>query len=157
VEFRNRLLWVHTESLQVWLALLVEAAEELEATDEPWFATLIKSWRVQATVADLGCALEDGWSNEELGVVVQLAKATRERLAEPETVAHVLTPGWSVLDGEPVAAGVGSLRLVERITQVADAFVLLLQGALPPDPPGAWWFVGGRAETWDTIRERATE
>jgi hypothetical protein len=56
-----------------------------------------------------------------------------------------------VLDGIPVADGVGAIRPVERVDEVAAAVVLLLDERLPPDPPDAWWFVGTADVDWRHI------
>ena len=154
IYFRGRDLWVHTEGLQVWLALLIEAGSLLEARDEPWFQDLIKNWRVQATVADLGCTLEDSWTDEQLGVIVGLARRTRRELEDPGVESQLLRPEWSVLDDLPVAGGVGPLHLHDRINEVADAFIRLLEGALPPDPHEGWWGVGWGRGQWVTIPRR---
>jgi hypothetical protein len=51
---------------------------------------------------------------------------------------------WRVLDDIPVATG--SLRWdplpVAALLDVVDGFASLLDGTTPPDPPGAWWFLG---------------
>lgn len=145
---------MHTEGLQAWLALLIEMASEVEARNEEWFKGLLQQWRVQATVPDLGCTLDDGWSREHLSVVVELARRTRERLREPSTEAHMLDPTWSVLDELPVAGGVGSHNLMLRVNEVAKAFIDLLDGSLAEAPDGTWWAVGWGQGDRDTIRKR---
>jgi hypothetical protein len=108
----------------VWLGLLVEGAADLDAWDEPWFREVVGYWRVQATVADLGCTLDDSWSDEQLLTVMDLARRMR-------------------------GAGVSDM-----VDEVADAFVRLLDGSLPPDPAGAWWLAGAGLGTWGQIPTR---
>jgi hypothetical protein len=147
IDYRGRTLWVHTEGLQVWLALLVEAGSELEARHEPWFRELLEHWKVEATVADLGCTLDDAWSVEQEGVVAGLARHVQRHL-EPGIEPR---PGWSVLDGHPVAWGVGERNLLLRMAEVADGFIHLIDGTLPPDPLGGWWGVGWGRDRWEVI------
>lgn len=138
------------------MALMVEAAEKLEARDERWFQGLVQQhWRVQASVPDLGCTLDDSWSPEQLSLIKDLIESVRRELREPDAIGRVLAPGWSVLDGLPVAGGVGPLRVIERVDEVADAMIQLLDERLPPNPPGSWWFVGLAEPEWRRIKMRS--
>ena len=156
IGFRGRWLWAHREGLQVLLALMVEAAAgRATSDDEPWFAAIVQQWQVQASVADLGCTLDDSWSPEQLALVRDLIEGVRGELRAPDAAGRVLRPGWSVLDDLPVAGGVGTERVIERVDEVADALLQLLDGRLPPNPPGAWWFVGTAEPEWRHIEMRS--
>jgi hypothetical protein len=154
IEFRGRRLWAHTEGLQVLLALMVEAAEKLDANDERWFQELVAQWRVEASVAVFGRALDDSWSPEQLTLIKDVIGSVRRELREPDAVHRVLRPGWSVLDDLPVADGVSPLRVIERVDEVADAMIQLLDQRLPPNPPGSWWFVGLGEGVWQHVKVR---
>jgi hypothetical protein len=94
--FRDRLLWARTETLQVWLGLLVEVSDGVAGTGEEWFTKLLSDWRVQSFVADVGCTLEDNWNDDELAVVREVVCEARMIVQSGHLPDHLYAPDWSL-------------------------------------------------------------
>jgi hypothetical protein len=94
---------VTTEGLQDWLSHLVSEADSVEARDEGWFAEIARVWTIQAKVRDLGAALGDGWTSQQVEILIDLARTARSTLTEV------------------------------RVIQIADGWPGLLSDDLPPD------------------------
>jgi hypothetical protein len=124
--YHDRTIWATTEGLQHWLCHLVSESESAEGRNEQWFAELVEHWAIQAQVRDLGATLEDGWTSQQVEILIELAKSARRTLRD------------------------------ERVIQIADGWLGLLSNDLPPDPPSAWWFLGADPEGWQRIERRTT-
>ena len=154
LRFRGRRLSAQTAPLQAWLGLLVEAAESLEAADEPWIAALVNPtngrWRVQACVSDFGMTIEEAWTSEQLAIVVRLSENVRVKIDSRSVRAKLADPEWSILDGLVVADGWdrSGPTFPSQVVSVADGVIALLKGDLRPDPPGGNWMVGAGDGTW---------
>jgi hypothetical protein len=152
--FRDRLLWARTETLMVWLGHLVETSGEVAGTDEAWFGDLLRDWREQSFIGDVGCTMEDSWTDDQLAQVVELAKRGRGLLHTEPPPSYLRSPDWSVHNHDRVAGGGRPEPLIELLDQLADAFTLLLEGRLPPDPNDGAWVVGFRPGEWSAIYRR---
>jgi hypothetical protein len=118
IGFRGRRLWAHTEGLQVLSALMVEAAGHLEARDERWLQALVEQWRVQASVRDLGCALDDSWSSSQVSLIKDMIDSVRRELREPMQPAGFcalagpfsMTSRWPAVSASGASSS-GSMKL----------------------------------------------
>jgi hypothetical protein len=75
-----------------------------------------------------------------------IATAAREEALARGSLSEDQLRRWLIVDDLPVAGAVsrtGAEVEVERVLEVADAFLALLDGTLPKDPPNGAWFVGG--------------
>lgn len=127
ISFRGRMLWVTTEGLQQWLRLLVDESENVEGRDEDWFSDLRRDWSIQAEVDDLGATLSDAWSNQQVAVLLEMARAAQTAVSD------------------------------DRVMQISDGWIQLLSGDLPPDPPSAWWFLGAANDGWRQMAKRTSD
>lgn len=142
LEYRDRGVWATSTETAVLLATMVRAVEE--SGGGAWWEPTLEHWRVQACVRDLGITLDAAWSDEEVRqVIVLVGEASSWLRAEGSLGAPALN-GWIVTDGmHPDAGRTFTEPLpVAGVVEVADAVTELLQGTLPPDPEGGWWFVG---------------
>lgn len=136
--FRGRVVWTTTNSLHAWLRVLVEEADRSGLSQEAWFAQLTECWRVQSQISDVGCTLDDQWTDDQVAHVVSVATAARQNLPTGTTLMSKNTDA-------------------QQVDQLADAFVRLVSGTLPTDPPGGLWFVGRGTEEWDRLPVRKPE
>jgi hypothetical protein len=144
VQFRGRSLWAFDVSLSILLAELIDIAEALSPQQRPpWLPGALPTLRVHAVVgADLqfnpDLDLEDGQLDELISLIAQ---ATR-RLRQQRTVTAAEAAEWRVLDNRPVLWRSADAVDTAPIAELGEAIIQLLQGTLPPSPPGTWWYFG---------------
>ena len=141
VRVRERMFWCRPDALAVWVAHVVEEIRaRREAPD--WLQTLGQDWGIAAGFPDFGLHWDPD-DDESLAVVTRLCQhaCARARAAGDLTAERLRS--WHILDGISVADGTGGRPVeADRVLEVAGAFSALLDGTLPPDPPGAAWFFG---------------
>lgn len=142
LEYRDRGVWATSTETAVLLATMVRVVEKSDGG--AWWAPTLENWRVQACVRDLGITLDSSWSDDEVERVTEvISKASAWLIAKGSLEASELN-NWIVIDGmHPDAGGTFIQPLPSApVVEVADALAELLEGTLPPDPEGGWWFVG---------------
>lgn len=139
----ERGFWALDDAFAVWLAYLVEQID-LEAGNDPWLAELAADWRV-ATVVTLYGADVGKPTPEQSRRLLAVAVAARQRAVDTGDIPVERLRQWILLDGHAVSDGfsrTGDRIEAGRVLEVADGFIALLDGSLPPDPPAGTWFLG---------------
>jgi hypothetical protein len=152
-KFRGRGFWTRDHILVLWYLLLYEQVEALESVPD-WLREAAETWRSEACFGGGGITLaqpDEGWSDEQLDVVLDLVEAALAglepggRFAGADLLRRVqrldsnASPIWWSNDEVPT----------EQVRQVGDGFLRLLDGTFPPDPPFASAFLGTpRGWTW---------
>jgi hypothetical protein len=144
VEIAGRGFWSLDDALGVWLAYLVEQADNHDRVQDGWLTGQVECWRVAAAITDYGCSLsieteqQREWISEfagaARGAAVAAGNITEQRLRE-----WMILPDVAVSDGfSRTEGGIG----VDRVLEVADGLIALVNGRFPADPPTGWWFLG---------------
>ncbi|MEV6563000.1 hypothetical protein AB0M22_45300 [Nocardia sp. NPDC051756] len=139
----DRGFWAVDDALDVWLAYLVEAVGDAGSA-EVWLSDLVDDWRRGSALADIGVAMRlpvavhrervRGIAERARGAARAGGDVSVERLRQ-----WVILGDSTVSDGfSRTPDGVG----VDRILEVADGFLGLLNGTLAADPPHGWWYLG---------------
>lgn len=153
VEIGERGFWAVDDALDVWLAYLVEEVGDV-GPGEGWLGELVDQWRRAAAIGDYGVTVRSpvAAQRERLRWI---AAGARRRVVEGGFVSVERLRQWVILADLTVSdgfsrtpGGVG----VERILEVADGFIGLLEGTLPADPPNGWWYLG--TGVGDSVIER---
>ncbi|CAM4482908.1 hypothetical protein NONI108955_33685 [Nocardia ninae] len=144
VEIDGRGFWAVDDALGVWLAYLVDQVGDESRADDPWLADVCDQWRRTAAISDFGTTI-DFDTRQQRDQVREFARAARDAAVAAGDVRTDQLCQWLILDDIAVSDGharrPGGVQL-NRILEVADGFIALLDGRLPPDPPSGWWFVG---------------
>jgi hypothetical protein len=147
VRYGERLFWALDDAFGAWFAYLVEEIDR--RPDDPWLAELARDWRVAAAVTDFGATVPE-CTTDQLGELLDIAAAARRRATAAGDITAEELGAWLIVDDLPVSDGFPRTEggvLLDRILEVADGFVALLGGTLPPDPPeGAWFFGTGNGD-----------
>ncbi|MEU7632918.1 hypothetical protein AB0C34_23515 [Nocardia sp. NPDC049220] len=144
VEIDGRGFWSLDDALGVWLAYLVEQADRHDRIEDGLLSEQVECWRVAAAITDCGCSvsIETEQQREWIGEFADAARRaavaagdiTEDRLRE-----WMIVPDMAVSDGfSRTRGGIG----VDRVLEVADGFIALVNGRFPADPPSGWWFLG---------------
>ncbi|WP_225725132.1 MULTISPECIES: hypothetical protein [unclassified Nocardia] len=144
VEIDGRGFWALDDALDVWLAYLVDQIGDRLHADDAWIADLRDQWVLVAAISDYGITI-DFDTQEHRDRIREFAEAARRVASEVGDVTVDRLRQWLILDD--IAVSDGHARRPEgvqlnRILEVADGFIALLDGRLPPDPPAGWWFLG---------------
>jgi hypothetical protein len=142
--YGDRGFWALDDACAVWLAYLVEEAIGNPTQDDPWCIEAREQWRVAAAITQLGAHVPQS-RPEQLGRLRATALAARDRAQARGDLPEQDLRSWIVVDDLPVSNGFsrrGAVIEVQRILEVADAFIALIDGTLPADPPAGAWFVG---------------
>ena len=127
----------------MFLKHLIDVAEEhcLEQ-EERWLTKTVQRWRIVACVNSYGLALGEEWSAPQIATFLGLAREACLRIGRRESFAATEMEAWSILEGGGVFARGASEVASGPIVELGEAMVALLEGKLPPAPPGAAWFYG---------------
>lgn len=144
VEIDGRGFWTVDDALDVWLAYLVEQLDRGDRAGDAWLAGLDDQWRHAAAIADYGTTIELD-TPEHRAWLREYAAAARRAAVEAGDITADRLRQWLILDDLAVSGGFsrrpGGVSL-NRILEVADGFIALLDNQLPADPPSGWWFLG---------------
>lgn len=155
VSFGDRKFWALSDAFGAWLAYLVEVADAHTTEPESWLGEQTGRWKVAASITDFGADITAGTA-DQIGLLRDYALEARELVITRGPLSREDLQGWIVVDDLAVNGGnvrIGDVLSVERILEVADAFIALVNGTLPPDPPGGTWFVG-TGDGYRTMSER---
>ena len=145
VTFAERGFWALDDALAVWLAYLVEEADRSDgAHDDPWCVRAREAWRVAAGIPQFGARIPRS-TPEQLDRLLSTAAAARRRAQASGDLSLEHLRAWVMVDDLVVSDGfsrTGAVVEVIRVIEVADAFIALVDGTLPADPPEGAWFVG---------------
>jgi hypothetical protein len=92
----------------------------------------------------VGVTIDEG-TIDQVSRLRTIASAARDRAAHAGSVSESQLREWIIVDDMPVHDGmsrIGHEVTIDRILDVADGFLELLDGTLPPDPPDSSWFLG---------------
>jgi len=140
----DRHFWTWDDSFGVWMAYL---AEEIDGLDPPPadLAALAEDLHVVSAAIDLGANFSDV-GEDSLPLLLQVAATARARAVDAGDISEEALRSWMAVDDLPVAGAFSRSRTgvveIERILDVADTTIALLDGTLPADPPEGSWFVG---------------
>lgn len=143
VRYRDRHFWALDDAFAVWLAYLVEELEAGEVRSDE-LAAAAEHWRVATFVTDFGADIPDA-PEPVMARLRASASRARDHAVTNGDVSTTTLAAWKLIDDQPVSGGfsrTGDHVEVTRILEVADAFIALLSGSLPPDPAHGAWFVG---------------
>ncbi|WP_433656035.1 hypothetical protein ACQPW1_33700 [Nocardia sp. CA-128927] len=143
VEIDDRGFWAVDDALDVWLAYLVEAAGDAGPA-EPWLSDLVEDWRRGSALADIGVTMRLPVAAHRERVRGIAERARRAALAGGNVPVERLRQ-WVILADSTVSDGFSRTPDgvgVDRILEVADGFIGLLDGRLAADPPHGWWYLG---------------
>ncbi|GAB4587059.1 hypothetical protein [Nocardia sp. IFM 10818] len=144
VEIDGRGFWAVDDALDVWLAYLVDQLGNEPHTNDPWLADLRDQWRRASALNDHSTTI-DFDTRQHREQIRACARAARDAAVAAGDVSVDRLRRWLILDDIPVSDGFArrpdGVQLT-RILEVADGFIALLDGRLPPDPPSGWWFFG---------------
>lgn len=142
VRYRDRHFWALDDALAVWLAYLVEEFDAMPADSE--LAAELEDWRIATFVTDYGANIPVVSESTQARLLEGFVDARSKAMLHGDVSTQTLE-AWKLVDDRPVSGGFsrsgGSVEL-PRIMEVADAFIALMKGSLPPDPVGGWWFLG---------------
>ncbi len=144
IRYGGRGFWALDDALAVWRAFLVEELDRHEDRAEPWVANLSAQWHRAAAISEFGAEIGSG-TPEQISRLRDRATQARSNARIRGSLSEDDLRGWIILDDLPVAGAfsrAGTVVEIERVLEVADAFLALLDGTLPPDPPGGAWFLG---------------
>ena len=150
----ERGFWALDDAFAVWLAYLVEEIDR-RIGDEPWLAKLAADWRV-ATVVTLYGADAGDLTPERSQRLLEIALPARQRAREAGDVTVEQLRQWTMLDDEPVSnafSRTGDRVEVDRVLEIADGFIALLDGSFALDPPTGVWFLG-TGQPWSVMETR---
>ncbi|MFC9435713.1 hypothetical protein [Nocardia sp. NPDC057030] len=144
VNIDGRGFWAVADAFGVWLAYLVEQIDSGDRVPDAWLAATVEDWRVAAAITDLGVGVtfeterQRSWISEYAraarGAAVAAGDVTEERLRQ-----WIILPDTAVSQGfSNTKGGIG----LNRILEVADGFIALVDGRFQADPPPGWWFLG---------------
>ncbi|MFI9386171.1 hypothetical protein [Kutzneria sp. NPDC052558] len=148
----ERGFWALDDAFDVWFAYLVEQID-LEAGDDPWLASLAEPWRVAAAVNDYGADAGQP-TPEQARRLLAIAATARQRAVDTGDIPVERLREWLILDDLAVSQGfsrTGDRVEVARVLEVADGFMALLDGSLPPDPATGAWFLG-TGHPWSVMK-----
>ncbi len=140
----DRGFWALNDAFGVWLAYMVEEIERDGGPEDPWLAALAEQWRVSSAITDFDADLTLD-APEQTPRIRAYAVAARRAAVNAGDITVQRLQHWMILPDIPVADGfsrTGDRVEVDRVLEVADAFIALLNGNFPPDPPTGAWFLG---------------
>ena len=154
VGYRDQGFWAYDVSLAIFLKHLVDVADrQLAVGNVGWLREAVDWWRVVASINDYGFEIEESWSADQVKLFLQLADEAVAVISRRPAFTADEVAGWSLLDdmhletrGEPIVA-------IRPIVTLGRAVIHLVDGSLPPSPPGTWWLFGTGKEG-DVIRQR---
>lgn len=144
IRMGERFFWAVDDACGVWLAYLVEEIARQGAESDPWLAESARSWRVAAAVTDYGANL-GAPTPEQADRLRAIAVTARETARANGDVPVDRLRQWIMVGDLAVSDGfsrTGDRVGVDRVLEVADGSIALLDGSLRPDPPGSQWFLG---------------
>lgn len=139
----DRGFWALNDAFGVWLAYLAEEIEG-DAAEAQWLAEIAEQMRVSAAITDLGFDLDPGPADQVARIRSYAASARRAAVGAVDVPVGRLRR-WMILPDVAVAGGfsrTGPVVELQRILEVADAFIAILDGDFPPDPAAGAWFTG---------------
>ncbi|MEC3919952.1 hypothetical protein [Nocardia sp. CDC160] len=144
VNVDGRGFWALDDALGAWLAYLVEQMVSSDRVPDAWLAAIAADWRVAAAITDLGVSLTFE-TERQRGWISEYAHAARAAAIAVGDVAEERLRRWMILPDMAVSQGFsrtkGGIGL-NRILEVADGFIALVDGRFQSDPPSGWWFLG---------------
>jgi hypothetical protein len=143
VECAESGFWAHDVALGVFLKHLIDVADA--RSREPgasWLVEAVDAWRVVAWVGDYGLNLGETRSSAQHGTFLALAREACARIGRRERFLAIEMQAWSILDGRGVFARGASDVLAGPIVELGEAVIALVEGRLPPAPPGTAWLYG---------------
>jgi hypothetical protein len=144
VTFAERGFWSLDDAFAVWLAYLVEEADRADAHDDPWCVRARNEWRVASGIPEFGAHIPRS-TPDQLSRLLSTAAAARQRAQARGDLSIEDLQAWIMVDDLAVSGGfsrTGAFVEVNRVIEVAVAFIALIDGTLPADPPEGAWFVG---------------
>jgi hypothetical protein len=135
VTYGDRGFWALDDAFGVWMGYIVEEIDH-EHGDDPWLDEMARHWRVAAAITELGARVSRG-TRDQVTRLIDVASGARERACSRGTLTVDQLRRWVIVDDLSVSQGfsrTGNHVEIERVLEVADAFIALLDGSLPPDP-----------------------
>jgi hypothetical protein len=155
IEYRGDGIWAYDVAVGIFLKHLIDCASKFSGeADAAWLAECSDRWRVNAVVSDFGLNLDEGWSQDQLQVVLRLAEEACGVLQERAFISADEMGAWNILEGKGVFARGAAEFPTEPVVELGRAIQALLVGSLPAAPEGTWWLYGtetGRS----TLRKRS--
>ena len=144
VEFANRGFWAYDVALGVFLKHLVDAGEHPDYDEVRWVQDALPKWRTVIAVAGsgLGWQIDEGWSDGESKLFLQLVAQATEQLASREAITVDEMKQWSVFEGLDAVSRGAAVVKTAPIVELGQAIHRLLESSLPHPPEGKHWFYG---------------
>lgn len=144
VQFRGHGFWAFDIVSGVLLKHLIDAAVARdEASDSSsWLAKTVARWRVNAVVSDYGLFLDEGWTQRQCEIVVDLIAGACRVLSERDSIPADEIAAWPILDNQRIfTRGIDPVP-TKPVVALGRAVIGLIDGTLAPAPAGTWWYYG---------------
>jgi hypothetical protein len=142
VEYLDRWFWVYDVSLSILLAETAEVAESSLTGNSPhWLPDVVEGLRISAVDTDCGFYLDDYTDDQIKHLVNWLLEAVR-RLRDRRWVTADEAAQWYLIDGYTVDLRDANAVPTEPVAQLGETIVQMIEGPLPPAPPGTQWYYG---------------
>lgn len=155
ITFRGDGFWAYDVASSVFLKFLIDAASErVSAGADHWLVDAVHNWRISAVISELAHYADDEWSQSQINTVIELSQVATEKIRCGGDIPASEIEAWPILDSQRIFARGHDPVPCEPVARLGDAFIALLQNALPKPPQGQWWFFTLKANA-DTIPMRA--
>ena len=142
IQFEGRFFWAYDVAAGVFLKPLIDEAEASGQADAPWLSKAMSSWRVQASITELGFTLEEEWSSAQRQTFIKFAEGACQKLATRESIPAEEIVSWPLVDELRVSPRGAKEVLTAPVVELGRAIIALVSGSLPQSPEGEAWFYG---------------
>ena len=154
VRFRDDGFWVYDVPSSVFLKFLIDAAcVRLTFGGDEWLNEAIQHWRVSAAIPEMSRYANDEWTAQQIETVIKLTRGAIEAITFHGDFLAAEVESWTILDDVAICTRGHDPIAWEPIARIGNAFISLLQNAMPKPPKNHRWFYT-LDETVDTIAMR---
>jgi hypothetical protein len=140
----------------IFVKYLIDAAEEFDGGEKPahahsaWLAAEVESWRVCAAICDMSVSFDDGWSEDQRGLVSGLAERACAELTQRFFISAAEMRRWNVLEGVVGIEPRGEQDVpAASVVEVGRAVITLLRGGkIEPPAEGDWFYSTSGRQVW---------